>query len=496
MDTNAGLPEGWAMVKATDVCQVNPRKPPTNALPADAPVTFAPMAAVEQDLGAITDPEDRLFGEVRPKSFTPFAEGDVLFAKITPCMENGKAAVARGLSNGLGFGTTEFHVFRSNGAVVPEYLYHYIRQQSFRDEARAHMSGAVGQLRVPANYVKQFELPLPPLAEQERIVQKIEAVLSRVRAVRKRLAAAPDILKHFRQAVLVQACSGKLTEEWRATRVCDNSQHSQQTKAGTRSKGRKTRSAELAWAWEVPKEWKWLSLDQAACQIVDCPHSTPKWSDTGEICLRTTNFKRGKLDLSEVRRVSEEIFDKRNTRLIPKGGDVVYSREGGILGIACMIPDRAKVCLGQRMMLIRPSVGLCDATFIMNVLNSAYIVDRVRDLTGGTASPHLNVGDVKQFPVPLPSLVEQNEIVRRVNDLFAFAESIECRVAQATKRVEALTQSILARAYRGELVTTEADLAAAEGRDYETAEQLLARIRDASEDTKTGRPRRRREVTT
>ena len=209
------LPEGWALVSASDVCEVNPRKHAADALPADALVTFAPMAAVDEDLGAITAPEDRPFGELRPKSYTPFAEGDVLLAKITPCMENGKAAVARGLTNGLGFGTTEFHVFRSTGAVVPEYLYHYIRQQSFRDDARTHMAGAVGQLRVPAEYVKRFKFPLPPLAEQERIVAKVEALLARVRSVRQRLDAVPGILKHFRQAVLAHACSGKLTEDWR-----------------------------------------------------------------------------------------------------------------------------------------------------------------------------------------------------------------------------------------------------------------------------------------
>lgn len=117
------LPEGWALVCAADICQINPRKPAGDALPADAPVTFVPMAAVDENLGAITTAEDRRFDELRSKSYTPFAEGDVLFAKVTPCMENGKAAVARGLTNRLGFGTTEFHVFRSTGAVVPELLY-------------------------------------------------------------------------------------------------------------------------------------------------------------------------------------------------------------------------------------------------------------------------------------------------------------------------------------------------------------------------------------
>ena len=105
------VPEGWAVVTPLDVSQVNPRKPAADALDYNANVTFVPMTAVDDKYGIITDCEERTFGELRPKSYTPFAEGDVLFAKITPCMENGKAAIARGLTNGVGFGSTEFHVF-------------------------------------------------------------------------------------------------------------------------------------------------------------------------------------------------------------------------------------------------------------------------------------------------------------------------------------------------------------------------------------------------
>jgi type I restriction enzyme S subunit len=160
----------------------------------------------------------------------------------------------------------------------------------------------------------------------------------------------------------------------------------------------------------------------------------------------------------------------------------LYSREGGILGIACLMPPNLRACLGQRMMLMRTD-GRIQPDFLMHVLNSPSILETVKSLTGGTASPHLNVGDVKAFTVPLPPLPEQHEIVRRVEALFKLADAIEKRVAAATQRADKLTQAILAKAFRGALVPTEAELARVEGRDYEHASALLERIRKEKQST-------------
>ena len=128
------------------------------------------------------------------------------------------------------------------------------------------------------------------------------------------------------------------------------------------------------------------------------------------------------------------------------------------------------------MMLFRVESGY-SATLLMHWLNSPVITHRVQELTGGSASPHLNVRDIRAFPTPIPPFAEQQEIVRRVEKLFAFADQIEARLRQAQAHVDRLTQSLLAKAFRGELVPTEHALATRDGRNYETAEQLLARIR-------------------
>ena len=163
------LPETWVEARLTDVCELNPRLAAEDRPYDDAVVTFVPMSAVDEAGGVISKPEVRTFGEVT-KGYTNFRERDVLFAKVTPCMENGKAAIATSLENGLGFGSTEFHVLRPTEAVLPEYVFRFIRQQAFRDRAASAFVGTGGLQRVPLDFLTRVKLPLPTLPEQQRIV--------------------------------------------------------------------------------------------------------------------------------------------------------------------------------------------------------------------------------------------------------------------------------------------------------------------------------------
>ena len=169
----------------------------------------------EQD-GIINSHGTRPLEEVW-KGYTHFQNDDVIFAKITPCMENGKIAVAGELHNGIACGSTEFHVLRSLGGVLPKYLWRFLRQQEFRQEAERHMTGAVGQRRVPMQFLKEIGLPLPPLNEQRRIVAKLDSLFARSRLAREELERIGGLCDRYRQAVLAAACSGRLTADWRET---------------------------------------------------------------------------------------------------------------------------------------------------------------------------------------------------------------------------------------------------------------------------------------
>lgn len=298
-----------------------------------------------------------------------------------------------------------------------QYLYHFLKSKY--DYINSNHKGSVIP-HVDPKIIWDIDIPIPPtLDDQKKIVEKLELLLSRVKKVNDKLVNIPTILKRFRQSVLISACTGKLTVDWREENVVG--------------------------------EWENNTLSELCSNIVDCPHSTPKWTADGKICIRTTNFKVGKLDLSEVRYVSDETFILRNTRLTPIANDILYSREGGILGIACQVPENTELCLGQRMMLLRTKEHILSK-YVMNVLNSPLITDIVREKTGGTASPHLNVGDVKNFIIPTPTYQEQKEIVRRVDKLFALADKIEQRYTNSRTQLERAEKAIYAKAFQGELI--------------------------------------------
>ncbi len=153
MSNDRSLPTGWCKAALPDVASVNPPNPVI--LPEDDDlVSFVPMASVEAISGRLTANHVRPWNQVK-KGYTRFQEDDILFAKITPCMENGKAAIAKGLSGGIGAGSTEFHVLRVSDGLRPELLLHYVLQEDFRRAARAQMTGTSGQLRVPARFFDQ-----------------------------------------------------------------------------------------------------------------------------------------------------------------------------------------------------------------------------------------------------------------------------------------------------------------------------------------------------
>lgn len=187
-------------VTFSNVVDLNPRASEVKHLADDVPVSFIPMAAVDEVHGIITDYRIRPISEVR-KGFTYFKEGDVLLAKITPCMENGKIAIATKLEGGIGFGSTEFHVFRTKPNILNKYLYFYLRQPQFRATAKSAMRGAAGQQRVPSDFLEKHQIPLPHLREQNRIVE----ILDQADTLRRQRAAAntqatrllPTLFQHY-----------------------------------------------------------------------------------------------------------------------------------------------------------------------------------------------------------------------------------------------------------------------------------------------------------
>lgn len=207
------LPEGWEwrLLGDPEVSEINPKKSEIRTHADSLKVTFVPMDAVSDEYGVIAKPGIRPLGEVR-KGYTYFAENDVIFAKITPCMENGKCAIARSLTNSIGFGSTEFHVFRAGPRASSEWLHCLLRSQQLRADAENAMTGAAGQQRVPRDFLLGYEIPVPPLPVQKRIVARIEAQTSRVEVIRK---AQQDLIDDMRGTLAGYYAEISAGTEWK-----------------------------------------------------------------------------------------------------------------------------------------------------------------------------------------------------------------------------------------------------------------------------------------
>ncbi len=197
----------WEKKELGEICELNPKKSEIKDQEDNFSVSFVPMSAVDEYLQAITLLQERKLGEVR-KGYTYFRNGDVLFAKITPCMENGKVAIARNLKNSIGFGTTEFHVIRAKERVLPEWIHYIIAQPSFRDIAKTRMTGSAGQKRVLVQFLEKFKILLPPVAEQKKIVARLDSLSAKIHRLQEYQKSTASDFISLEQSILSKSFSG------------------------------------------------------------------------------------------------------------------------------------------------------------------------------------------------------------------------------------------------------------------------------------------------
>lgn len=199
----------WEYGAIPEFADVNPSRVGRINLRQGDLVSFVPMKAVDDATGTIACPEIRTFAEVS-KGYTWFTDGDVIFARITPCMQNGKSAIARGLQNGTAFGSTEFHVIRPGPKLAAEWLHALVRHKAFRDDASAHFKGTAGQQRVPQSFLEKKTIPVPSLSEQRRIVAELDALNVEVNALKRLQAETAVELDALLPSILDRAFKGEL----------------------------------------------------------------------------------------------------------------------------------------------------------------------------------------------------------------------------------------------------------------------------------------------
>ncbi len=400
------LPEGWQWIKLDEICEINPRRPVIDR--ADSTLTtFVQMSAVDDLLGVIARPEQRPFSEIK-RGYTFFIENDVIFAKITPCMENGKHAIARNLIDGIGFGSTEFHVIRPNENIIAEWIWHFVHQPYVLQNATNYFTGAVGQQRVPDSFLKSLEIPLPPLDEQRRIANRLNEQLAAVESARK---AAEEQLQAARQL-----SSAYLRDVFES---------------------------------ELSKKWQFKLIEDFA---ESCSGTTPSrtrsdYYDEGKIpWVKTGELKDGTIQDSK-EHVTDLAIKETSLKLLPeKTLLIAMYGQGQTRGRTTIIAK--PMTINQACFAIMPNESF-DTEFVQFWFRYSY--DRLRKETEGRGGnqPNLNGQVLKKQKVLLPPIDEQKHIVKSLKEELDQSQLVIDKLESQLAEINRLPASLLREAFAG-----------------------------------------------
>lgn len=373
--------EGMTWKTLEEVCAINPK---TKQFPDDMEVSFVPMQRVS-DTGDVQTDEIRKVSEVK-KGFTFFEEGDVLFAKITPCMENGKGGIARNLKNGIGFGSTEFHVMHPDlEKVSSEWLYYLTSWDEFREQCARNMTGSAGQKRVPKSYLEHYKVHLPSLEEQRRIVillDKVKDLIAKRRAQLDKL----DLLVKSRFVEM-------FGDRW---------------------------ANNMSWPQEPLQKCATFYNGKAHEQVVD---------DNGEYILVTSRCIAS--NQQEVRRTNAMLFPLRHGDICMVMSDVP---NGKALAKCMMIEQDGQYTLNQRICCLR-DYDLNPTFFLYTLNRNEYFLS----FDDGDSQTNLRKNDLLACPIIIPPLELQDQFAVFVEKV----EKLKLMIQQSLDKLETLKKSLM-----------------------------------------------------
>jgi len=386
------VPEHWGIARLRFYAAINPSHSELNRLSGETEVSFVPMESVGDNGGLRLD-QTKPLADVTT-GYTYFQDGDVVVAKITPCFENGKGSIAEGLTNSIGFGTTELHVLRPLPSLDTAFLFYLTISHPFRSIGAACMYGAGGQKRLPDDFVRDFRHPIPPLAEQRAIAAFLDRETARIDALFEKKRRQVELLREKRAALISRAVTKGLDPNV------------------------KTKDSGVEWLGGIPGHWEMkrlkltstlqtgltLGKKYADCELVTRPY------------LRVANVQDGYLDLETITEV--ELPQEEAARYQIQPGDVLMTEGGDFdkLGRGYIWEGQIPGCLHQNhIFAVRPNASLLNPHFLAAMLTSShgknYFTSTSQQTTNLATTNSAKLGN---FPVPLPPMAEQAAILERV----------------------------------------------------------------------------------
>lgn len=416
------VPENWVWVRLGSLYEVNPKNKADDELDA----AFIPMEKISAGMLSEYSYETQKWCKAK-KGHTQFADGDVVFAKISPCFENRKSMMLNNLPNSIGGGTTELIILR-NASINQKYTFWLVSDERFIRGGVQTYSGTVGQQRINMDYVRSYPIPLPPLSEQQRIVERIEELFAKLDEAKERLQEVADSFAVRKAAILHKAFTGELTKQWRLENgVSDES-------------------------WEESNFGKFTVSQYGYTEKAH-------WEKIGPKFLRITDIQDNKVDWDEVPwcPIDEDGMKQYAVEI----GDIMIARTGATTGKSYLICDDVEAVFASFLIRLKVVNKNLDYNYLYGYMQSEDYWRQITDFSSGIAQPGVNASKLKQIKFKCPTLSEQHEIVRLIDDLLARERSAQQAAEQALASIDLMKKSILARAFRGELGTNKASEASA-----------------------------------
>ena len=384
----ASIHHDWQELRLRYCVTVNPPKSEVSRLSGNTAVSFVPMEAVGE-MGGLRLDQTKTLDEVSG-GYTYFRDGDILIAKITPCFENGKGAIAEGLENGIGFGTTELHVLRPSLSLDRRFLFYLTLSHGFRGMGTGSMYGAGGQKRVPDDFVRDFRHPIPSLPEQRAIAEFLDRETARIDALIEKKRRQIELLQERRAAVISRAVTKGLDPK------------------------AKMKPSGIEWLGEIPEHWrvrklKWIAETQFS--------SVDKHAIEGEQPVRLCNYVdvyyhdhiTSALDFMAATATPDEA-----RRFEIKEGDVLVTKESeewDDIAVPAFVSEQLDgVICGYHLALIRAKAGQIDGRFLFRAFSARGINDQFRVEATGITRYGLGKYGLDNALFPVPPIFEQRAI--------------------------------------------------------------------------------------
>lgn len=341
------------------------------------------------------------------------------------------------------------HVLKAKNISSNSFLLYYLNQFNYNGYV-----GGTTRLKLTQTDLKRIPYPLPPLAEQERIVAKLDALFAQHEVMKKALERIPQLLKDFRQQILSQAVTGKLTEQWREGKDLEDADVFIEQIINDRNDNDKTLKRKIVFesvggAYEVPEKWSFSFLQNfgefTRGKSKHRPRNDKKLFNGIYPFIQTGDVSNAEMYINEYKNTYSE-FGLKQSRLFPKG-TLCITIAANIAETAILNFDS---CFPDSVVGYVPYENHYSSEFAMYFINT--IQKQLEHFAPATAQKNINMAILTEIPFPVPPFQEQQEIVRRVESLFAKADAVELRYQKLKEKINTLPQAILHKAFKGELV--------------------------------------------